>query len=82
MKVKIDTQLLNRHIMMCGLSKRQLAKKTGIHPATITNITRGHRVPTLYVMRLFFDSLNLTDEEFIKIFFPDRFVLRLDKEDF
>lgn len=77
----INVKLLNKHIRMCGLSKRELARKTGLHPSTITNITRGHRYPTFQALRLMYHTLDLTDQAFVEIFFPSSLIMSLNEEE-
>lgn len=75
----INVKLSNKHIRMCGLSKRELARRTGVHPSTITNITRGHHYPTFQVLRLVYHTLDLTDQAFFEIFFPTPLVTSLNE---
>lgn len=77
----INVKLLNKHIRMCCLSKRELARRTGVHPSTITNITRGHHYPTFQVLRLVYHTLDLTYKAFFEIFFPNNLVMSLDEEE-
>lgn len=59
-----DKEVLRRRITEAresqGLSQAELAEKAGVTPAAISQIEKGHRVPTIPVLRRIVSVLGVT----------------------
>lgn len=69
--MKINVQLLRQMIVARGFNNCILANMIGVSPMTISNVLTGKNFPSYYVLSGFRFSLNLDDDEFNDIFFPD-----------
>ena len=58
----ISAQLEKRRSDL-SLSKRQLAKLTGISPVYIREVLRGDRKPSVFILRAFCEAMGMTLSE-------------------
>lgn len=59
------SDILEKHIMMCGLTENYLSNITGFSRSYISKLINGQRVsPNIEKMTLLFNMLNLTPEEY------------------
>lgn len=67
----IDNELLSKHIYETGLSYLEIAESTKISRNTIYNVLCGQTCPSYSVMNNLANTLQLTQNDFIAIFFPE-----------
>ena len=67
----IDTELLFTYFDKSGFTYTELAKNIGISRNTIHNILFGVTTPSHYVAAHLAEALDLSQEEFVTIFFPN-----------
>ncbi|MGP6139612.1 helix-turn-helix domain-containing protein [Jeotgalibaca sp. A127] len=68
--MQIDARLLKVKMTERGFDQyKDLAEKAGITRVTLTNVMRGHNLPSMYVANAICQALELSPTESFNIFF-------------
>ncbi len=75
-RFEIDYALMKRCIKNKKLTYIELEEKSGISRKTIGNVLNGRHAPSFEVANQLVETLELTDEEALRIFLPASLRLR------
>lgn len=72
MECQVNIELLSQKFHEHGLAKKAVAEKIHVSPTSIYNLFRGDNCPSYYLMVAIADLLELSNDECIAIYFPNR----------